>query len=101
MTSNALKIIFVRLFLAECYQGVISLFKVTGGTGFIGFHVLVQLLQAGYTVRAYVHSLSSVSLKLKSLTQHGTGQEGKPSPQRARHDVRQTTSLRHSGHLLR
>ncbi|SJL06545.1 uncharacterized protein ARMOST_09886 [Armillaria ostoyae] len=35
MTSNASKIIFV-----------------TGGTGFIGFHVLVQLLEAGYTVRA-------------------------------------------------
>ncbi|PBK98487.1 NAD(P)-binding protein [Armillaria gallica] len=52
MTSNASKIIFVRLFLADDYQGVISLFKVTGGTGFIGFHVLVQLLQAGYTVRA-------------------------------------------------
>ena len=32
----------------------ISPFEITGTTGFIGSHVLVQALEAGYAVRAYV-----------------------------------------------
>ncbi|KAK0502294.1 hypothetical protein EDD18DRAFT_1328035 [Armillaria luteobubalina] len=46
MASNVSKIIFV-----------------TGGTGFIGFHVLVQLLEAGYTVRATARGKKAALLR--------------------------------------
>ncbi|KAK0218714.1 hypothetical protein IW262DRAFT_1297862 [Armillaria fumosa] len=46
MTSNVSKIILV-----------------TGGTGFIGFHVLVQLLEAGYTVRATARGKKATLLR--------------------------------------
>ncbi|KAI0114134.1 putative cinnamoyl-CoA reductase [Nemania sp. FL0031] len=38
----------------------------TGGTGFIGFHVLLKVLEAGWTVRAAIRSLS----KADSLAKH-------------------------------
>ena len=43
---------------------------VTGGSGFVGAHVLVQLLAAGYRVRTTVRSLSSEP-KVRALLKNG------------------------------
>ncbi|KAI0871047.1 putative cinnamoyl-CoA reductase [Hypoxylon argillaceum] len=43
-----------------------NLLLLTGGTGFIGFHVLLKALAAGWTVRAAIRSLS----KADSLAKH-------------------------------
>ncbi|WP_342089016.1 SDR family oxidoreductase [Dyadobacter sp. OTU695] len=44
---------------------------VTGGTGFVGMRVILQLLQKGYTVRTTVRDLLSAEKVKKTLTANG------------------------------
>src|SRR5262245_45097916 len=44
---------------------------VTGGSGFVGSHVLLQLLNAGYSVRTTVRSLDKTLAVRAMLTQAG------------------------------
>lgn len=44
---------------------------VTGGTGFVGAHCILQLLQKGYTVRTTVRSLKRKSEVLEMLKTGG------------------------------
>lgn len=44
---------------------------VTGGTGFVGMQIVLQLLQKGYRVRTTVRSLKSRDKLLKTLKLHG------------------------------
>lgn len=48
-----------------------ELVVVTGGTGFIASHIMIQLLQQGYRVRTTVRSLKKVPLVKKMLTNGG------------------------------
>ena len=52
---------------------------VTGGTGFVGLHILLQLLQQGYTVRTTVRSLKSKDRILSTLKAHGIMDVGRLS----------------------
>lgn len=44
---------------------------VTGGNGFLGSHIVLQLLQAGYTVRTSVRSAAGRADLIKTLSEHG------------------------------
>jgi len=44
---------------------------VTGGSGFVGAHCILQLLDAGYTVRTTVRSLASEPAVRAMLGTHG------------------------------
>ncbi|OPJ65658.1 SDR family oxidoreductase [Clostridium chromiireducens] len=44
---------------------------VTGGTGFVGAHIIFQLLQGGYNVRTTLRSLSSKSKVIDTLKSNG------------------------------
>jgi nucleoside-diphosphate-sugar epimerase len=44
---------------------------VTGGTGFVGIQIILQLLQQGYQVRTTVRSLNSKDKVINTLTDHG------------------------------
>lgn len=49
---------------------------VTGGTGFLGSHILLKLLQQGYMVRTTVRSLSGKDKVLDMLKAHGIKETG-------------------------
>ncbi|WP_202117450.1 GDP-mannose 4,6-dehydratase [Clostridium chromiireducens] len=44
---------------------------VTGGTGFVGAHIIFQLLQRGYNVKTIHRSLSSKSKVIDTLRSNG------------------------------
>lgn len=44
---------------------------VTGGTGFVGIHIILQLMQQGYSVRTTVRSLTSTDKIIDTLNLHG------------------------------
>jgi nucleoside-diphosphate-sugar epimerase len=44
---------------------------VTGGTGFVGMHIILQLLQKGYEVKATVRSMKSKSAVIETLASNG------------------------------
>lgn len=44
---------------------------VTGGTGFVGTHIIFQLLQRGYNVKTTIRSLSSKSKVIDTLKFNG------------------------------
>ena len=48
---------------------------VTGGTGFIGSHAIVQLLEAGYRVRTTVRNLSRAD-DVRALAAAGAASSG-------------------------
>src|ERR1043165_5881338 len=52
---------------------------VTGGSGFVGGNVLLQLLNAGYTVRTTVRSLDKQQTVRSTLEQAGAKTEGRLS----------------------
>jgi dihydroflavonol-4-reductase len=52
---------------------------VTGGSGFVGIHVIVQLLNAGYTVRTTVRSKDKEPVVLAMLEKAGVKPEGRLS----------------------
>ena len=52
-----------------------ELVLVTGGTGFIGAHCIVQLLQAGYTVRTTVRNLARES-EVRAMVRQGGVEAG-------------------------
>lgn len=44
---------------------------VTGGTGFVGFHTILQLLRQGYTVKTTVRSLAKTEIVINALKEAG------------------------------
>jgi nucleoside-diphosphate-sugar epimerase len=44
---------------------------VTGGTGFVGFHTILQLLQQGYTVKTTIRSLTKKEIVINALKEAG------------------------------
>ncbi|EAF9789485.1 NAD-dependent epimerase/dehydratase family protein, partial [Listeria monocytogenes] len=44
---------------------------VTGGTGFLGMHIIFQLLQQGYQVKTTVRSLKSKEKVIEILQNNG------------------------------
>ncbi|MFV0466470.1 MAG: GDP-mannose 4,6-dehydratase [Lachnospiraceae bacterium] len=44
---------------------------VTGGNGFLGLHIILQLLQKGYAVKTSVRKLKSKEQIISVLTKHG------------------------------
>src|SRR5690242_19405648 len=52
---------------------------VTGGSGFVGSHVALQLLNAGYTVRATVRSLDKASGVREMVENAGVKTDGRLS----------------------
>ncbi|MEO5891465.1 MAG: aldehyde reductase [Ferruginibacter sp.] len=48
-----------------------KLVLVTGGTGFVGTHVIIQLLQQGFTVRTTIRSVNKKNQVIETLTRAG------------------------------
>jgi len=44
---------------------------VTGGTGFVGTHIILQLLQKGYSVKTTLRSINSKSKVIDTLKSNG------------------------------
>ena len=44
---------------------------VTGGTGFVGIHTILQLLQQGYTVKTTIRTLSKTQIIIDALKEAG------------------------------
>jgi len=44
---------------------------VTGGTGFVGIHTILQLLQQGYTVKTTLRTLSKMQSIIDALKEAG------------------------------
>ena len=44
---------------------------VTGGTGFVGTHIILQLLQKGYNVKTTLRSISNKSKVIDTLKSNG------------------------------
>jgi nucleoside-diphosphate-sugar epimerase len=53
-----------------------QLVLVTGGTGFVGIHCIVQLLQQGYTVRTTIRSMKRKQEVLDMLHEAGIRRAG-------------------------